>query len=374
MAHLSAFARGLDALRRGDVEKAGHILTGAAEALGADPVAWDYVAVARRLSGDVDGAKSALEKALVAEPMDPFAHVEKLAIARRASADEIRKILGTDADIYIETAFFYDSAGDPGSALAVALAGEELASCALYHYHLSWFAARAGKDEQARQSAAKADSMGADHVFPHRREDMAVLETAGRLSGDEGLAKYHLVTLTYWLGRSGEALKLWEGMLGKYDVPGLYHKVADAYGKGRLSRAYESAIDMYRRAREENPEDIEVYYSLDDLYEKSGDVQNRRALLVGGRELFPDDDELAVRMARYRSRFGHPEKAMDIIENHAFKRRHQSWRLMKMARETVELTYCRLAMEAMRKGREKEALALIEKAAKAQEIVREWFD
>jgi hypothetical protein len=61
-------------------------------------------------------------------------------------------------------------------------------------------------------------------------------------------------------------------MLGRYDIPGLYRKVADAYARGKVSIALEAAVDMYRNAMDDNPRDIEVFYALDDLY----DARRRR--------------------------------------------------------------------------------------------------
>jgi tetratricopeptide (TPR) repeat protein len=131
---------------------------------------------------------------------------------------------------------------------------------------------------------------------------------------------------------------------------------------------------MYRRAVEEDERDIQVYYSLDDLYEKTGDVHTRHDLLRRGLELFPDDDEMAIRMARCFNRRKWSGKAAEVLENHSFHRRHQSWHLMQMAREAIEETYGLLAIEAIRDGDRERALANIEKASRAQEKTREWFD
>ncbi|MHC4711832.1 MAG: DUF5107 domain-containing protein [Planctomycetota bacterium] len=365
---------GRAALRADRVPEAAALFTKACRAREGDSMARDYLALAARIAGDEATSRKALAAALSAEPMDPFAGVERLFASGAASGESISEALGTDDDLYVEVAFYYDAAGRSAEALEVVEAGLPRAASAMYYYQAAYFAGKVGRADLSRGYAAKADEMGCDYVFPHRREDFAVLRAAGVMENSTGSARYHEGTLTYWLGKSAKALDIWVGMLGKYKVAGLYHRVADAYSKGKVTRAYDSAIDMYRRAVEEDERDIQVYYSLDDLYEKTGDVHTRHDLLRRGLELFPDDDEMAIRMARCFNRRKWSGKAAEVLENHSFHRRHQSWHLMQMAREAIEETYGLLAIEAIRDGDRERALANIEKASRAQEKTREWFD
>ena len=373
-AHLAEFVAGIEAMKTGDYAAAVGHLEKAAGGSGSDPVAWDYMAVAARLAGDAATAGKAIEAALEAEPLDPFAMTEELLATGSASHEEIAAALGADEDLYIETALFYDAVNQNETALQTALAGVERASSALYYYQLAYLSSRTGDGEGARRFAAKGDAMGTDFVFPHRREDLRILELAGGLNGKSGYAKYHEGTLFYWLGQSGKALGLWEGMLGRYKVPGLYHKVAEAYSMGKVARAHEAAIDMYRKALEEDGHNVEAYYALDELYEKTSDIHNRRDVLERGRELFPEDDQMAIRSARYWSWRRQYSKAAGILEGHRFHRRHQSWQMMATAQRAIEDTYAGLAMEAARKGHREEALAHIGRASAAREQIKEWFD
>jgi tetratricopeptide (TPR) repeat protein len=163
-------------------------------------------------------------------------------------------------------------------------------------------------------------------------------------------------------------------MLGRYDIPGLYRKVADAYSRGKVTIALEAAVDMYRKAMEDNPKDIEVYYALDDLYEKAGDNKDRRDLLSRGRQLFPEDDALALRQARYFAWRTWYDQAAKILGTHKFHRTHQSRQLMGIAQRAIEDTYAGLAMRAMRSGDKAKAVEYLDEASKAAETLKKWFD
>ena len=373
-AALAKFVTGIAALRGGDFAAASKTLTEVATASGRDPVAWDYAAVAARLAGDADAASKAREAALAIEPLDPFAFVEELVAAGGATAESIPAALGANSDLCVETAFFYDAVDDHQTALAIAQAADAHAPSALYYYHLAYFASRAGRRAPARKYAAKGDEAGTDYVFPHRREDSAVLAEAESLAKTEGFAKYHRATLFYWLGRNDQALELWTGLLGRYDIPGLYRKVADAYARGKVTIALEAAIDMYRNALDDNPRDIEVFYALDDLYEKAGDLKNRRDLLSRARGLFPEDDALALRQARYFAWRTWHQQAAEVLTTHQFHRTHQSRQLMVIAQRAIEDTYTGLAMKALRAGDDAKALSCLAEASKAAETLKRWFD
>ena len=368
------FQNGLNALRRRSWKAAARHFRQAAEKIDRDPAAWDYLALSLRLGGNAKGAEAALAKALELEPMDALAMTERLVAAGRATTDAIRKALGPDDELYFAAALFYEAAGEHAAALRIAQAAEDRAFSALHFYRTGWLAARGGDEALAKKYFAKADSMGADYVCPQRREDAEVFDVAERLGGHPAYARLHKGALLYWLGRKKEALDLWLGLLGKYEMPGLYKRVADAIGKGRIAGAYDETITLYKAALKENPRDPEIYYTLDEMYEKRGDWRLRRELLEKGREAIPEDDQLALRYARSLTRRGVPEKALEIFSTREWRRAHQSKQLMMVARLAIEETYARLAMNAVTKGENEQALAYLKEAANATETLKKWFD
>ena len=372
--HLAKFVLGLEALKSGDYRTAAGALKEAGRGWSADAILWDYLAVAARLAGDTDSAKEALDAALAAEPLDPFAAVERLVASGTASGEALRTALGADDDLYIETALFYDGINQSRTALEVAQAGKDLASSGLYFDHLATLAVRAGEEALAGEFAAKAASMGTDYVFPHRREDIAVLDAAAKASSRAGFSEYHKGVLFYWLGRANEAIDMWTGLLGRYEVPGLRRKIADAYSRGKLTRDIDSSVDMYRKALEEDPKDVEIYYALDDLYQYGRSNRQRGELLEKGRKLFPEDDQMLLRMARFLVRRNKAADAAKLIEGHTFHKAHQSFQLAHIGEQAVEEVYTSLAMDAMREGKKRQAVKYLEKAAKAEETARQWFD
>ena len=371
---LAKFLIAREALKSGDYRRALGILSEVVSAEAKDMVAWDLVAVAARLAGDAGTATKALDAALAAEPLDAYAMTEKLVASGKLSAGAIEDALGADADLYMEVALFYDSINQPQTALEVARAAQDRATSALDCYYLAYFASRVGDDVLARTYAAGGDEMGTDYAFPHRREDLAILDAVSKLAPHPAYAQYHRATLLYWLGRNEDALEIWTGLLERYDVPGLARTVADACGRGKVSVALDAATNLYRRALAENPKDPRVYHALDDLYEKSANIHDRRDLLERGHKLFPADDELAIRLARYLANRAWYDKAARILQTHKFRRTHQSRQLVWMAQRAIETAYTGLAAQALRSGAKTKALKHLKTASEAPETIKKWFD
>jgi tetratricopeptide (TPR) repeat protein len=361
-------------IRRADYASAIARLKGVTHAAPRNFVALDTLAVASRLAGDRDAARAAVAKALAAEPLDPYAMTESLVLSGKLSRRDVTAALGPDVDLYAEVALFYESFGDTATAFEVARASEPLASSALDFYYLAYFAARAGDESAARAFAAKADKFGTDYSFPHRREDIAILDVAAGYAPHPAYAKYQQSALLYWLGRQDEALSNWTDLIGRYEVPGLARTVADACARGKVSLALDGTINLYRKALDENPKDAAAYCALDDLYERAANIHDRRDSLEKARKMVPSDDEVAIRMARCYSQRTMYRKAATVLESHRFRRTHQSRLLAIMAVRTIELTYSGLAMEARRKGAKAKALAFLKRASSAAETVKKWFD
>jgi len=375
-AHAAKVAVGRQLIKDGRYPDAVAGLADATRGWSRDAAAWDCLAVAARLANDRATADTALSAALAAEPLDAFAMAERVLAGGSGKPADIQAALGSDDDLYLETALFYADLGLARDALAVAQAGVDRATSGLYYYYLGYLAGKADEKVLAGQYLARAEEMGIGYVFPHRREDIAVLDYASAANGRGGYPKYHEGTLLYWLGRADDALALWEGLLGKYDVPGLYRNVATAYTRGRIFEDYQTAISMYRKALEADPKDIEAYYALDDLYSRQHGRRERRDILEKGREAFPEDDQMALRMASFlaTAHDAAPAEAARILETHKFHKAHQAYELRRLGGNAIQQTYGALAARALRNGDKKLALKYLQKVADAEETVSGWFE
>jgi tetratricopeptide (TPR) repeat protein len=373
-AHAAKYVLARETAAAGDYAGAQKAFAAAGNGWSCDAALWAALAVSARKAGDAAAAGEALEAALAAEPLNAFAMVEALFAAGKAAPEAVRETLGRDSDLYVETALFYGGLGCAAEALEVAKAGEPLADSGLYFYYLSSFAGMAGDAAAALEYAKKAEAMGTDYVFPNRREALAVLDAAAALTGNAGFPEYHKGVWLYWMGRHETAGSLWESLIGKYNVPGLYRNVARAYTVGRFARIQASAIELYTKALEEDPDDPELYHALDDLYIQSHDQQARRRLLEDGRAKLPEDDMLALRTVNLlveRRRFA---EARDILESRKWRRAHQSMDLMRLGTSAITGTYNGLAMEAIRGGDDDKALEYLKKSADARQTLQQWFD
>lgn len=339
-----------------------------------DCIMWDTLAVAARLAGNQARAAAALDAALAADPMDPLALVERLFAAEAADAAAIREALGVDWDLYLEVALFYDGLARPHEAVQVARAGEEFADSGLYYYYLAYLAGRAGDTDAARSYAETAAGTGTDYVFPHRREAVRAFEYVADLTGEIAFPKYYEGVMLYWLGRQDEAVDVWQGLVGRYDVPGLYRIVATAYTRGRLSADMKVAVELYVKAIDEDPDDVDAYAELAELYDDMDDWDALRRTLGDARSRFPENDRIALAMAVQLVDGRDYEEAAEILEAHPFKRAHQSRELRQMASRAITGAYGGLAMEALRDGDREKAMENLEKASDSREMISRWFD
>ncbi|MHC4711833.1 MAG: DUF5107 domain-containing protein [Planctomycetota bacterium] len=373
--HAAKYLSARETLRAGDHDEAIEALLEAGKGWSSDCVLWNTLAVAARLAGKEDLAAEGARAALAADPLDPFAFVEKLFAEGAASEERVTAALGVDSDLYIETALFYDGLNRTKEALTVAQAGRPLAESGLYFYYLSYLAGRTGWTDLAREYAAKALEMGNDYVFPHRPEATAAFDYVAALSGEEALPLYHRGIMLYWLGRQDEAVSLWEGLVGRYEVPGLYKSVATAYSRGKMARALKTSVDLFLKAAEEDPDDASIYYALDDLYEAAHRWGRRRRSIEKAWKLFPDDDQIALRYVLVLAGRGKYKEAAEVLETHEFKRAHQSGHMWYLAYRAITETYCSLAMEALLDdGDDEMALEYLGKAASAEDMIEKWFD
>ncbi len=337
-------------------------------------ILWDSMAVAARLDGRHEMAVEALAAALACDPMDPVASVERLFVNGEADQRAIRKALGTDANLYLEVALFYDGLNRTDEALLVARSGEGLAESGLYYYYLSYLAGRADEHPQTLSYAETAADMGTDYVFPHRREAVTALRYVAELTGEGAYPRYFEGVMLYWLGRQDEALELWQGLVGRFDVPGLYRIVATAFTRGRLTGDFRTAEGLYLKAIEQDPEDAEAYAQLADIYYAMNDRRSRRDLLQRARRLFPEDDNIALMTAVMLTERRQFREAASILETHQFRRAHQSRELWQLAYNAITGTYTGLAIEAMRSGDRQRAVEHLERAARYEETISMWFD
>ena len=330
--------------------------------------------VAARLAGKTDRAAAAVEAALAADPMDPVAMVERLFAADSAGPAEIRDALGVDEDLYLEVALFYDGIGLSDAALAVARAGEEFAGSGLYYYYLAWLAGRAGEPDAAAGYAETALEMGTDYVFPHRREAIEAFDYVAETTGQVAYPQYFQGVMLYWLGRQDDAVDMWQDLVGRYEVPGLYRIVATAYTCGRLASDLKTAEGLYLKAIDQDPDDADAYAELAEVYDAMDDWSSRRDILRKARRLFPENDLIALMTAVMLSERRDYGEAAEILENHEFKRAHQSRELWYLAWRAITSTYTGLAVEALEDGDREKAMENLEKAAGYRDTISRWFD
>jgi tetratricopeptide (TPR) repeat protein len=178
---------------------------------------------------------------------------------------------------------------------------------------------RLGKHEEEnaiRAEAAKADS---DYVFPHRLEEMLLLEDAMASNPEDDRAPYYLGNLLYDRRRHREAIAMWERSVGLDPAfPTAWRNLG--FGYYNILHDPERALEAFARARALAPDDARILYEQDQLKKRTGGSSTERlAELEANRGLVMCRDDLSVELATLYNDVSRPDAALAIFRGRQFQ-------------------------------------------------------
>jgi len=281
---VARYVLGEIALAEGDLDEGRRQL---AEAVRLDPrdlKARTLLVMAERLLGRLDAARARIDAVVAEMPIDYLARREQAAIytasgdtqgAARANA-ELRRLLAREPDSVLELAFDYLAAGRNTDAEQVLL--DSNSSHPMVHYTLGCLAAIANKTQQARAAYMKARAADPAYVFPHRVEEILVLQKALEEHPDEARAAYYLGNALAANHRSDEAVAQWLVSLRREPYVVAHRNVARALSQQGKP---DEAIERYAQAIALAPADVHLYLERDQTLAQQRRTDQRIALLEG---------------------------------------------------------------------------------------------
>lgn len=276
-------------------------------------------AILRKL-GRQEQAQAFAEETLGIDILD-FNSRNELIFMGKGGKEELQRLLRDNHNTYLELAIDYMEAGlleEAGAVLDLYLEQDIEKKYPLIFYYKAYCMGQLGKEKQALDFIGQAEHACSDYCFPHRLEDIKVLEYA--VSKQESCAKanYYLGNLWYDKKQYDTAIACWETSRNiDESFPTVHRNLGLAYfnKRGNPKKARKSL----ERAVALDPTDSRVFMELDKLNKKN--CMNPRERMKNYEkhlELIEDRDELYLEYVTLNNYLGRTEKAKELIENHMF--------------------------------------------------------
>lgn len=177
------------------------------------------------------------------------------------------------------------------------------------------------RDEAARELRRQAAGISLDYCFPHRLEEMVILQQAVIADPANYAAHYLLGNLLYDKQRFEEAIACWEAAARLNPAVAVIHRnLGIAFFNIRNNPA--QALQSFERAFELNPNDARVFYERDQLWKRVGEKPGRRLQeLLRHTQMVQLRDDLAVELATVFNQLGQPQNALNVL----LERKFQPW-------------------------------------------------
>jgi tetratricopeptide (TPR) repeat protein len=221
---------------------------------------------------------------------------------------------------YIEYALDYTKSGFYEEAIAlleIYVQDNTLVNPMVYYY-LGYFSEQICQEEQALNYYKKASLQPSDFCFPHRIEDVSVLEAAKVKNPLDAKAPYYLGNFWYDKRQYKEAVFNWE-ISAKLDksFPTVFRNLSLAY-HNNLGEINQS-IEALEKAFYLDDTDARVLMELDQLYKKTNaSLTKRFNLLEKYNQLVENRDDLFLERITLMNNMGDFEKAHQLIKTRKF--------------------------------------------------------
>ncbi|MCW3113267.1 MAG: hypothetical protein JWR18_1663, partial [Segetibacter sp.] len=281
-----------------------------------------------RKNKEVDKARLLVEESIAIDPFNYGCRFEQYLLLLQdnnadegaLALDELKHLMRDYVHNYIEYALDYSAAGLYEEAIKFLkiyiMDKEEVYPMA--YYYLGFFSAKLLQQGEALLYFKKAASMKPDYCFPHRIEDVAVLETAMKVNPEDAKAPYYLGNFWYDKRQYKEAIHNFEKSI-KLDghFPTVYRNLSLAYHNklGRINEA-ESCLE---KAFHLDTSDARVLMELDQLYKKMNKaVAERLAFLQKYPTLVEDRDDLFLERITLLNNLGQYQAAKELLASRHF--------------------------------------------------------
>ncbi len=227
-----------------------------------------------------------------------------------------------DGQQRLELAFDFIRAGlfeDAVQLLSKPIEPEHNGAVPMLLYTLAWCYAQV--DDKASSDAAyqRAAQASPDYCFPHRLDELLVLQQAIAAHPEDARAPYYLGNLLYDKRRHREAISYWERAAALDPAfPTAWRNLGVGYFN--VEGDAERARIAFDRALMADPGDARVLYERDQLWKRLNvSPQERLAELLRHAALVATRDDLTVELATLYNRLGEPERALTLLTSRKFQ-------------------------------------------------------
>ncbi len=270
----------------------------------------NLIALALRALGHHDEAHTMLAETRAMDPLDHW--------SRHLALGDVP----ADNRALLDLLWDYVDCGQDQTAIALIKSGNVQSmdgSVPLLHYTLGYLLHRAGRKDEGDHAWQRAAAASPDYCFPHRLEEMIVLQAVTRTVPGDARAPYYLGNLLYDRRRYDEAIDLWQ-RAATLDAtfPTVHRNLGIALFNVRGDA--DAAIAAFDRAQAADPQDGRILYERDQLWKRTGIAPERRLdELLRHADLVATRDDLSVELATLYNQTGHPEQALSSLLSRNFQ-------------------------------------------------------
>jgi tetratricopeptide (TPR) repeat protein len=192
-------------------------------------------------------------------------------------------------------------------------------SVPVLHYTLGYLLHRIGRTDEGDEAWKRAAATSPDYCFPHRLEEMIVLQAVTQAVSGDARAPYYLGNLFYDRRRYDEAIDLWQRAA---TLDASFSTVHRNLGIAlfNVRDDAEAALASFDRAHAADLRDGRILYERDQLWKRTGVAPERRlAELLRHAELVATRDDLSVELATLYNQTGEPERALSCLLSRDFQ-------------------------------------------------------
>jgi tetratricopeptide (TPR) repeat protein len=313
-----------------------------------------------RKLGRNEAAAAFAEESIAIDPFNFGCHFERLLLTGAAPLQPAR------IHTYFEYALDYAAAGFYSEAAGLLKLPDT--QHPMRSYYLGWCYARMGDAATAEMYFIEGSKAPADGCFPHRLEEIGILQEALRYQPADAKAAYYLGNLWYDKRQYTEAMDAWErSAAADGTFPTVFRNLSLAWFNKRGDAA--KALECLRKAFELDDTDARVCMELDQLYRICNvPLEERLALLDKYPSLVASRDDLFLERISLHNQRAAFETARRMLASRKF----HPWEggEGKVVRQFMAC-HIGLAQEAIYNGQYGDALRMLEDCAEYPENLGE---
>ncbi|MEP7271268.1 MAG: DUF5107 domain-containing protein [Acidobacteriota bacterium] len=353
---VARYVLGEIALAAGRTDEALEELTQAVRIDPRDLKARTVLAIAERRAGRLAAAQTRIDDVVREMPIDYFALHERYNILKARNKDaeaehawsELWRLLSREPDAVLELVFDYAAVGRREAQTVAERLFHEGAAHPMLVYLLSSLSSHIGS------VGTKVDSA---YVFPHRLEEIAILQAAVKANPNDGRAAYYLGNVLAGKLRFKEALAMWREAVRLDPGNAVAHRNY-ARALAMVDGRNEEAVGELERAIALAPGDHHLYIELDQLLAELKQTDRRIKLLEGASEKARTRPALLQALASAYVDAGRFTEAIQLLERHTFTSGEGEGAALGIYRRA----YLALARQHQQAARHAEAAAALVKA------------